>query len=127
MNVSESAKEAAVIAIFRRNHVTREYGRMLLSDISSEWASSGLRDGDLANAVVELIQSGILIHDEIDGVGVLELTPVGVAYLAGTRLGPSEVAEEVKNMITLNRTRRRKPAPLPAVLARRSGDASQAR
>ena len=122
MNVSQLAKEAAVIAIYRSNGVTHQSGRLLFSDITEEWIASGLRSTDLFDGLESFLESGVLIQDMYQGTRGLTITALGANYLATTTQEFGDVPEKAAIIVTLGRARQRERTPDSENLRRRAAD-----
>lgn len=110
MKISQDVKESAVARIFRKNRVTKENGRLLLSDVTAEWYEMGLRKEDLTDGLRELVDSGVLVSDQIEGLGGLTLTSLGQDYLGKSEsVSPfARMVNQAHTLLMLKRARRRK-------------------
>ncbi len=122
MNVTQSAKEAAVIVIFRKKGIVRENGRLPMDAIIDEWIHSGLRRGDLDDGIRGLLDSGALVRDQFEQDEGLYLTASGATAMSTLRLRAKDIAEQINKRIILRQARRRQSRSSDTGYGRREGD-----
>jgi len=59
MNISSAVREYAVIQICRENRTDWVGARMQVGDFAEAWHQTGLREGDLALALQEMLHAGV--------------------------------------------------------------------
>lgn len=107
MNISSAVREYAVIQICRENRADWAGARMQVRDFADAWGETGLREGDLAMALQEMLHAGIFEGRPTSLDSELVLTELGADLLSRSPRQLLGLGEMLLVRRTLDRARGR--------------------
>lgn len=128
MNISSAVREYAVIQICRENRTDWAGARMQIGDFAEAWRETGLREGDLAMALQEMLHAGVFEGRPTGMDSELVLTEVGADLISRSPRQLLGLGEMLLVRRTLDRARGRvtsgERAGEPAQRRRRTTDSA---
>lgn len=125
MNISSAVREYAVIQICRESRADWAGARLQVADFAEAWKDTGLREGDLALALQEMLGAGVFSGWPTGMDSELTLTPLGADLLSRSPRQLLGLGEMLVVRRTLDRAKGRTgtgEAPAEPATRRRSSD-----
>lgn len=118
MRLGHEVVQGAVMQIFMNFRIPVD-GSLFVSDLRSEWDRTLLRNADMAQALIQLVDSGHLKAEDSSEGPLLRLTASGHAYASALPAGPRGDWIRFLTAVVLPLVRRR---PQPGVAGRRRAE-----